>query len=266
MSKRKINIKWSNILCVCVLCLATLVLEFAPVQLSRNERRNEWIATVVGQGLGLVTVLIVMRWLAIKPFVKPQHVLYLLPCLLIAINNFPFWSYFQGNMRFTHATIWNIVWFASNCLVIGMFEECIFRGLLFSTIAGCFSDDRKGLIKTFFLSSILFGGAHIFNIFGGNIGATLLQVVYSTLTGGLFAFVLMKTKNIVCCGITHALYNFCGLLLSEKGLGLGVVFDFGTTVTMAIVAIGVGVFVLYSVYRYAEEERNELYRILNIKQ
>ena len=87
--------------------------------------------------------------------------------------------------------------------------------------------------------------------------------------GGLFAFCLIKTKNVLCCAVTHALYNFCGLLFSsyEKGtigLGSGVVFDVGTIITMAIVGVAIGLLVLYKVFTYSEKEREELYQKLGI--
>jgi membrane protease YdiL (CAAX protease family) len=149
--------------------------------------------------------------------------------------------------------------------MIGLFEELIFRGVLFSVIAGYFSDDKKGLWKTFIISSLIFGGAHLFNLlYGAGIGATLLQAVYTTLTGGLFAFAFIKTKNILIPAFLHAVYNFCGLLFSEQGLGLGAVLDFGTGVTMAIVGVVVGVFVLYALYKHPEKERKELYARLNV--
>jgi hypothetical protein len=128
-------------------------------------------------------------------------------------------------------------------------------------IAGSFSPDKKGLVKTFFLSSVVFGGMHIFNILAGaGVGATILQVGYSTLTGGLFAFVLIKNKNILMCALAHAVYDFCGLLLPK--LGSGTVFDWQTSLTMAVVAVAVGAFVLYSLWKYPETEREELYKKL----
>lgn len=147
-------------------------------------------------------------------------------------------------------------------MAVGLFEECIFRGIVFSVLAGCFSKDRKGFLKTYFLSAIIFGAAHLFN--GFSLG-TLLQVAYTVLTGGLFAFCLIKTKNILCCAFVHGLYNFCGLLFDTQGLGTGVVFDVGTVVTMAIVGVCVGIFVLYSVFKYSEEERCALYGYLGLK-
>ena len=51
-----------------------------------------------------------------------------------------------------------------------------------------------------------------------------------------------------------------------QGLGSGVVFDMGTTITMLIVSIIVGIFVLYKVFKYTDAERNELYDCLGVKE
>ena len=113
---------------------------------------------------------------------------------------------------------------------------------------------------TFVSSSVVFGFAHIFN-------GSILQVGYTILTGGLFAFALMKTKNIFCCAFVHALYNFGGLLFETPerfGLGNGVYFDLGTIITMAVVSVILGVFVLYSVWKYTIEEQQELYGKLGV--
>jgi hypothetical protein len=67
----------------------------------------------------------------------------------------------------------------------------------------------------------------------------------------------------------HAVYNFCGLLFgteSNLGLGAGVVLDLGTAITMLIVSVLVGAFVLYKVFTYTEEERIELYQRLSVKE
>ena len=45
-------------------------------------------------------------------------------------------------------------------------------------------------------------------------------------------------------------------------LGSGTVFDIPTVILMAVVGVSVGIFVLYSVWKYPEEERIELYKRL----
>jgi membrane protease YdiL (CAAX protease family) len=143
-----------------------------------------------------------------------------------------------------------------------IFEEIIFRGIVFSVLADRFSKNKKGFLKTYVISSVIFGLAHLFN--GFSFG-TVLQVGYTVLTGGLFAFCLIMTKNILCCALVHGIYNFCGLLFDHvQGLGNGVVFDLGTVITMAVISVVVGIFVLYKVYHYPDEERKDLYARLGI--
>ena len=50
------------------------------------------------------------------------------------------------------------------------------------------------------------------------------------------------------------------------GLGNGVVFDLGTVITMLVISIVAGGFVLYSVYKYPESERVELYQKLGVEE
>lgn len=269
MPKTKQNKSISYILIrvfIVALCAAMLALDYIPIQYVQDGVRNVWISTIVQQCVGAIAIILLMLHLNIKLFGKIHAWLYLLPCLIVALDNFPLISYVNGNMHFTRTGAWDFVLFALYCLAIGLFEECVFRGVLFSVIASLFSQDKKGFFKTFVVSSAVFGLAHLFNLLSGaGIGATLLQVCYTTLTGGLFAFAMIKTKNVLCAAFVHGLYNFCGLLLSEQGLGSGIVFDVGTGVMMGIISVIIGVFVLYSVWKYTEAERSVLYKHLGIE-
>ncbi len=245
---------------ILVLCAVTVVLDFISLTPFRSEFYNRMLGKILQQGIGSVAVILLMLRLRLKLFQKPQNLLYMIPCLIIAIDNFQFSAYFNGKMELVRNSPTDFITFAVYCLLVGLFEECIFRGVIFSVLAGYFSKDRKGFLLTYVISSLIFGGAHLFNVLGGaGVGPTILQVGYTTLTGGLFAFALIKTKNILCAGFTHAVYNFFGLLFDVNGLGMGIVFDTGTVITMAIVSVFIGVFVLYSVWKYPENERKELY-------
>lgn len=250
---------------ILLLCAAMAVLDLTKTKLhyTADEVNNRLIADTVPLIIGSAAVVWLMIRGRSKLFGRPQRLLYLLPCLIVAVDNFPFHAYFAGlaEVVYTGADKW--ILFALYCAFVGVFEECVFRGILFPLMAGSFSSDKKGFLKTYFLSSVVFGVMHLFNIFGGaGVGPTLLQVGYTTLTGGLFAFVLIKTKNVLLCALVHGVYDFCGLLLSAQGLGIGSAFDWQTTVTMAVVGVAAGIFVLYSVFKYSESERTELYEKL----
>ncbi len=239
----------------------TLVCDFLPISYVKDELQNRLLAKSVQQLCGAAVAIWLTVKLNMRIFGKVENWLYLLPCLVIAVDNFPFFAYFQDKTAFVRTGAVDIALFALSCFTTGLFEELVFRGILFNLLAGCFSGDKRGLWTSYVLSSVVFGVAHLLNGFSL---ATLLQVGYTILTGGLFAFCFLKTKNILCPAFVHGLYNFCGLLLDTQGLGTGVVFDLGTTLTMLFVSVLVGVFVLYNVWIYPEEERVELYKRLNI--
>lgn len=246
---------------IVLLCAAMAILSFTDITYTEAERRNAIIQATVPQLIGVFAVAGMLARGKTGLFKKPMKLAYLLPCLLVAVNNFPFCSYFAGKCELVHTEAADIFWFALYCLSVGVFEEFVFRGIVFPLFAGYFETNKIGLFKTFLFSSVTFGAVHLFNILAGaGIGPTILQVGYSTLIGGLCAFALMKTKNLVFPAITHAVYDFCGLLLStDLGLGNGVYFDLPTGIMMAVVGVAVGIFVLYSVWKYPEEERAELY-------
>ena len=249
-------------------CVATLVLDFICCKGKNDTLQRVMLCKLLQQLCGASAAILLMVQLNIKLFGKPQNCLYLLPCLLVAVDNFQFSAYFHGKMQLIYDKPSQIVLFGAYCLSVGLFEECIFRGVIFSVFAGLFPQNKKGFLMTYVLSSIVFGVVHIFNGFSAD---AFLQAGYSILTGGLFAFCLIKTKNILCAAFVHGVYNFCGLLFGlfnpsgcVIGLGSGVVFDTGTVITMLIVSVLVGVFVLYKVFTYSEEERCVLYKKLGI--
>ncbi len=264
MSKTNDNNRIKNILVgvlIGVFCLLMALIEWLPITYSKDALYDKWIGRTLQQLCGIAAGILLLYMMKIKLFGKIRNWLYLLPCLVIAVNNFQWWSYFNGLQTLVRTNALDILLFAVYCLSVGMFEEFIFRGVLFSVVASYFPKNKKGFIWTYVVTSLVFAVAHIFN---GN----LLQVLYTILTGGLFAFVLIKTKNLLCCGFVHGLYNFCGLLMDKEsnlGLGKGVaLFEWGTVLTMGIVAICMIAFVLYSLYKYTEEERKTLYECLGL--
>ena len=251
-----------EMLLIIVLCVAMVVLDFVKVEYLADSLRNALLSKIIQQCLGVLAGVLLLRRLNIKLFGNfSKNWLYLIPCFIIAIDNFQFSSYFNGKISFARTDVWDFVLFVGYCLTVGLFEEIIFRGIIFGILAGLFPQNKKGFIYTYVISSVLFGLAHIIN-------GISVQILYTILTGGLFAFCLIKTRNILCCAVVHALYNFCGLLFgAEKdlGLGYGVVFDSGTVLTMLIVSVVVGLFVIYKTWMYSEGERAELYANLGVK-
>ncbi|MBE5745584.1 MAG: CPBP family intramembrane metalloprotease [Clostridiales bacterium] len=247
---------------IVVFCAFMAVLEWIPIPFVKDVWRNAIYNKILQQACGLTAAIVFLCFLRIRLFGKIHNWLYLLPCIVVAVNNFQWWSYFSGYQQLVRQNVADITLFATYCLLVGLFEEFVFRGILFSALASVFPKNKKGLLTTFVFSSCIFGLTHLLN---GNV----LQALYSILTGGLFAFVLIKTQNLLCCGVIHGLYNFCGLLMdkaSNLGLGNGVkLFNWGTILTMGSVVVLMIVFVVYSLIKHAETERKTLYQRLSVK-
>lgn len=255
-------------ICIVLLCAIMLAFEFFPVckalQITSDAVYNRLLCLIFPLIAGGLAVWLISRESGIKLFQKPQNLWVLIPAIIIALDNFPWLAYFAGKMELVHTQPLHFTLFSIYCLAVGFFEEVLFRGIFFALIAGIFERTHKGFIYTFVVSSLCFGLIHLLNVFTTG-GAAVLQAGYSILTGGLFAFVFIKTKNVLFPAIIHAIYNFCGLLFTkEVGLGLGSVLDLPTGIMMAIVSVMVGVFVLYKVWCYSDDERAELYNRLGI--
>ncbi len=250
---------------IALFCAAILLLDIFSVPFSKDVFRQYLLSKIIQQSLGVGLAGWCLYRLNIRLFERAENLLYLLPCLLVAINNLPWHAYFSGKMQIGRTDGVDILLFIVSSFTTALFEEIVFRGILFALLASLFKNTKKGLWLSFLLSSILFGISHLFN--GFSIGGAI-QAVYTTLTGGLFAFCLIKTKNLLCSTLVHAVYNICGTLFDAKyglGGGAGVVFDLGSVLMMAIIGVLVGVFVLYKLYRYPKVEQEELYRRLEVK-
>lgn len=244
-----------------IFLIFTLIFDVCNFSILENQKDNYYLLNILTLSCGSIAVVLLMIKEETGLFKTPKNLSFLLLGLVIAVDNFQFASFLAGKMQPINAEILTWILFSISCFLTGLFEESLFRGVVFSVLASRLEKNKKGLLKTIIISSLIFGGAHLLNIFSGaNVGATFLQSCYSTLTGALFAFILIKTKNIMLCALTHGLYNFCGLLFSaEQGLGAGVVFDIPTALTMLIVSLIVFVIALIAFIKYKDEERLELY-------
>ena len=175
---------------------------------------------------------------------KAIGLLYILPALAVAINNFPWVSMAMGDCSIS-ANAGELIFYAFICLCVGLFEELAFRGCALMIFLRKRRTTRLGVFMAIFWSSVIFGIVHLSNIFVASPGAVLLQMGYSALIGGLCCMVLLETGNIWLCVITHALYNFAGGVVGRLGSG-----TIWTSEEVALTAI-LGVLVaIFSVWRF----------------
>ena len=98
------------------------------------------------------------------------------------------------------------------CISVGVYEEILCRGLLFTAFRNYFGEGKKKIFLAILLSGLVFGLLHLTNLINrpDQIMSVLLQVVYTTVGGIVFAFVYYRTDNLLPCIILHTLFNFSG--------------------------------------------------------
>ena len=133
------------------------------------------------------------------------------------------------------------------CASIGLFEESLFRGVLFSGLLRKMGSTQKGILGAVLLSSLIFGFIHVENyVFGGSydlVGCVqaVLKILQSGALGFLLAALYMKNKNIWMIALVHGLNDFFPMQAAIIGsASLGNYVGSGTE--------GVGLSVVYLVY------------------
>ena len=222
-------------ICALVSALVFVAIWIWNPTMSSDETTQFFYRSVIFRGLGSLIFLFVLLYMEFPMLSRPRlvHLAVLLPSLAVAVNNFPILGYLQG-------TVWlerdDLVWlFALDCLLIGAFEELAFRGVFLPALLERYGKDRRGMRATVVVSSAAFGLIHLVNLLeGAGIGATLLQVGYSFLIGGMCAIVLLKTGNLLYCILLHGIYDFGGRFLL---IGDGSLWDTPTVVLTAVLAV-----------------------------
>lgn len=114
------------------------------------------------------------------------------------------------------------------CASIGLFEESLFRGVLFSGMLKKMGGTQKGILGAVLLSSLIFGFIHVEDyVFGGSydlIGCvqSVLKILQSGALGFLLATLYMKNKNMWMIALVHGLNDFFpmqAVILGNASLG-----------------------------------------------
>lgn len=239
---------------------AALFLAYTIVdpRLSADETMQGLLKSIVSRACGAAMFLLVLLYLRFRLLSKPTAACLssFLPALAVVVNNFPILSAARGDAYLVRG---DLVWlYAVDALMIGVFEELAFRGMLFPILL----ENRRGTSRQIFRTTVtvsaVFGLVHLVNLFeGAGIGPTLLQVGYSFLIGGMCSIVLLKSGNLLLCVLLHAVYDFCGGLYPT--LGAGVWWDTPTVIWTAVLGTAVFVWMMYLLLHIRPEEADRLY-------
>ena len=247
--------KASNIVLL-VLFLVTvavaIVFLLPNVRFSQDEKLDGLIREIVPRTVAGAFALGVVLSSEFRPRAKwavrgfPQKLLWCLPCLAVALANFPYSALISGEATITRP---DLVWlFVLNCFAVGLVEEAVFRGLLYPVLRRRFGEGRLALPLAVALSSAVFALMHLLNLaFGGGVGDTLLQVGYSFLIGCMLAATYARTESLTICVVLHAIFDVGGGIVTELGTGRfqDTVFWILTAVTGVLCLVHVLVFLFY---------------------
>jgi membrane protease YdiL (CAAX protease family) len=107
----------------------------------------------------------------------------------------------------------NIAYFTLVMLLVGIFEEVMYRGIILNSMLNKWGFTKAGIIKSVLLSSLIFGLGHLVNLLGHSTPIrTMTQVIYTFLNGILFASIYLRCKNIWAVAILHAVYDWLALV------------------------------------------------------
>ncbi|MBE6586481.1 MAG: CPBP family intramembrane metalloprotease [Ruminococcaceae bacterium] len=243
--------------------LVLLYFEVCKPVLSEDATLQRLYTMTITRGVGAVVFYAILAFLGygvLNPLRRPfgKALLFCIPAALVVVNNMPILSMIWGDAYFVHGEPWYILWFALECLAIGLFEEAAFRGVALLIIAEKKRTTKKGLFMSIVLSSAVFGIVHLANLLAGaSPGAVFLQIGYSFLIGAMCSVILFKTANLWLCVILHAVYDFCGHLMPT--LGAGHWWDTPTVIFTTVLAIATTVFYVIAFVRMDPRETERIY-------
>lgn len=242
---------------VIVIALVGLVcVEIARNSIITAVPHGNWLYEILSRAFGSIAGMAIIYKFASKRVLSMnfsmRSVLVWLPCMLIAVNNFPFVPFLSGEADIV-ADAWEIIMYALVCICVGTFEELAFRGCIFPLIL-----QRRGkkVVDVFWsvvISSAIFGCIHLVNLFfAADPFATILQVGYSFLIGAMCSILLIRTGSIWYCAVLHAVYNFAGGIIPN--CGVGIIWNTAEIILTAVVSVVVAVYVIYLLLTIKKEQ------------
>ncbi len=176
-----------------------------------------------------------------------KAVIVLFPFLIVCINNFPLVAILCGSAKLEGLGI-TYLYYAILCFSIAVFEEIIFRGVIYQVIR-----ERKKDFWAIIISSIIFSLAHLVNAFTLNFGALAMQLGYSFLIGAMCSVAYKFSGSIYLPIFLHFIYNFGGLL-TNYNLVSGNIWNTASIAVTAILAVAT---IAYALAIFFIREKNE---------
>ena len=221
------------------------------------------VSRLIAGVLFLLTILYMDFPLLSRRHIRGRSLLFSLPALVIAVNNFPIIGLATGLVRVVKWELFPLL--LLSCIATGLFEEAAFRGVIFPLLLrvtvrftrrrprGRVSPEALAIFLAIFGASAVFALTHALNLLvGASPLSVILQIGYSFLIGGMCALVLLLTGNILVPALIHALFNLGGYLIPT--LGTGDLWDAPTVVLTVVVSLVVILYFLTLLFKMSEED------------
>ena len=106
-----------------------------------------------------------------------------------------------------------ILSFLACMAMVGVAEEFLFRGVIAETLLEHFGTSRGGIWKACLLSGVLFGCAHLTNLFTSAPLGVLMQCVFATSLGVLYGAIYFRTGNLWVTVFLHGGMDILSMLM-----------------------------------------------------
>jgi membrane protease YdiL (CAAX protease family) len=198
--------------------LATVIAEVLK-HLAGWGSNGAYVGHAIGLVIGSVFLHELLRrfeWLDVVRLRKLQPVawLFIVPPLLYVITAVFYVSSGTFDLNFSDPLRSSLI--TIRMLSTGLFEETAFRGVILSAMLLAWGSTKRGVLKCFLISSLLFGMLHLVNLLSRDILPAFSNAVYTCFTGALFAGVALRCRSIWPAVLLHGLSN---ALLSLNRLG-----------------------------------------------
>lgn len=192
----KIFEKYETLFSILLIILYIVINSFCINNFGISDYRSSIINTIFSFILIFIIIkLDRVKYYGLNKVTNIKKYLYFIPLLILMSVNL------LGGINLNHK-LSSILFHILTMINVGFLEEIIFRGFLFQMMA---KDNIKSAI---IVTSVTFGIGHIINLLNGaELIPTLIQIIYAVSTGYLFAIILIKTKSLLPCIITHSVVN-----------------------------------------------------------
>ena len=196
--------------------LLIAILGKAPIKeyLPYSNSTSDKLETSIISSLLICVLIFIIHKLRIPHsyfrFIERRDYIYYFPTIIYI---FLFSNGFSDFSRMSDSILYceNIFLYGLETLSRALFEEILFRGIIFGVILSKYYDSKNGVMKSVIISGLIFGLAHIVNIWTQphvSARGTLNQVYAATCLGAMYCAIYLRTRSIIVLGLLHFISNF----------------------------------------------------------